>query len=94
VGAWVAAQHARRAARDEVPRACIDELKAAEDILDAIRAGTVPRRQLAKVAARAVKKFDVVRMLATEAALLQHVVQIGHVPGPCEAVFITERAMP
>ncbi len=97
VGAWVAAQHARWTARqlgDQAPRTCLDELQAAEGLLDAIRSGAVPRRQLEKKAAQAVRKFGVARMSATEAALLQHVVQIGHVPGPREVVFIAQGAMP
>jgi hypothetical protein len=97
VGAWVAAQHARRAVRelgDRSPRTCLDDLKAAEGILDAIRSGAVPRQQLAKRAAQAVRKLGVARMGATEAALLRHVVQIGHVPGPREVVFIAQGAMP
>jgi hypothetical protein len=97
VGAWVAAQHARWAVRergDQAPRMCLDELKAAEGILDAIRSEAVPRRQLATKAAQAVRKFATARMSAVEAALLQHVVQIGHVPGPREVVFIAEGAMP
>jgi hypothetical protein len=97
VGAWVAAQHARWTVRqlgDQAPRACLDDLKAAEGLLDAIRSGGVPRRQLAKKTAEAVRKFDTARMSATEAALLRHVVQIGHVPGPREVVFIAQGAMP
>jgi len=97
VGAWVAAQHARWTARqlgDQAPRTCLDELQAAEGLLDAISSGAVPRRQLEKKAAQAVRKFGVARMSATEAALLQHVVQVGHVPGPREVVFIAQGAMP
>jgi hypothetical protein len=97
VGAWVAGDRARRAVRelgDRAPRTCLDDLKAAEGILDAISSGAVPRQQLAKKAAHAVRKFGVARMSATEAALLQHVVQIGHVPGPREVVFIAQGAMP
>ena len=93
----VAGDRARRAVRelgDRAPRACLDELKAAEGILDAIGSGSVPRRRLAKTAAQAVREFDVARMSATEAALLQHVVQIGHVPGPREVVFVAQGAMP
>ena len=93
----VAGDRARRAVRelgDRAPRACRDELKAAEGILDAIGSGSVPRRRLAKKAAQAVRKFDTARMSAIEAALLQHVVQIGHVPGPREVVFIARGAMP
>jgi hypothetical protein len=97
VEVWVAAQHARRAVRelgDRAPRTCLDDLKAAESVLDAISSGAVPRRQLAKKTAEAVRKFDTARMSATEAALLRHVVQIGHVPGPREVVFIAMGAMP
>jgi hypothetical protein len=97
VEVWVAAQHARRAVRelgDRAPRTCLDELNAAEGLLDAISSGAVPRRQLARKAAQAMRKFDVARMSATEAALLRHVVQIGHVPGPREVVFIAQGAMP
>ncbi len=43
------------------PRACIDELEAAEAILEAISAGRVQRPQLAEKAARAAEKFDAVR---------------------------------
>ena len=96
-GAWAAAQHARSAVRergDRAPRACLGVLKAAEGTLDAIASGAVPRRRLAKKAAQAVREFDVARMSATEAALLQHVVQIGHVPGPREVVFVAQGAMP
>ncbi len=97
VEAWVAAQHARWTARqlgDKAPRMCLDELRAAESLLDAISSGAVPRRQLAKKAAQAVRKFGVARMSATEAGLLQHVVQIGHIPGPREVVFIAQGGMP
>ncbi len=97
VGVWVAAQHARWTARqlgDKAPRTCLAELRTAEGILDAISSGAVPRSQLAKKAAQAVIKFGVARMSAVEAALLQHVVQIGHVPGPREVVFIAQGAMP
>jgi hypothetical protein len=95
--ALVAGDRARRAVRelgDRAPRTCLDELKAAEGILDAISSEAVPRRQLAKKAAQAVRKFGVARMSAVEAALLRHVVQIGHVPGPREVVFIAQGAMP
>ena len=61
VEAWVASQKARRAIQDRgdaAPRTCSDELEAADGILEAIRAGRVPPRQLAKKAAQAVRKFD------------------------------------
>jgi hypothetical protein len=97
VRAWVACDRARRAVRelgDRAPRTCLDDLKAAEGILDAISSGAVPRPQLAKKAAQAVRKFGVARMGAIEAALLRHVPLIGHVPGPREVVFVAQGAMP
>jgi predicted RNase H-like HicB family nuclease len=42
------------------PRACSDELEAAEGILEAISTGRVPRSQLAEKAAQVVEKFDAV----------------------------------
>jgi len=67
VEAWVAEQHALRAAAQrgrEVPRTCDEELRAAEGILGSIRDGRVPRSQLARKAAQAVRKFDMARQCA------------------------------
>src|ERR1700677_1861235 len=58
---WSTAQHARNAAAQrggELPRVCSGELQAAEGILDSIREGRVPKRQLSTKAAQAVRKFD------------------------------------
>jgi hypothetical protein len=65
--AWVASQTARDAVRDRgssAPRTCVEELKSAEGILDAIHEGRTPRSQFSKKAAQAVRKFDMVYQCA------------------------------
>ena len=63
IEAWVGWRNAIRAIRErgnQVPRTCSSEMEAAEGILKSIQDGRTPRYQLAKKAAQAVRKFDMV----------------------------------
>jgi len=65
--AWVAGEKAHEAADergDEIPRMCSGELREADGILESIQDGRVPRNQLARKAAQAVRKFSTARECA------------------------------
>lgn len=62
--AWVAGLKARGAILqrgNDAPHTCVEELKNAEGLLDALRDGRTPSWQLARKAAQAVRKFDTVQ---------------------------------